>query len=174
MNEKKFDPIDLSVIDLELKIALHASKYFGYFLIFITLGTFIIPIGFLSRTARRMGEYSTLYQLHGKFAVYVTIAIYVLVILSFLGYYKVIQLLLDRKNKIKTIKTVKVLNVIELSEKQKNQWKILNKNYTHQLYVNYQDKFYFDGNTNPNLLNAKMKEIELAKNSEVILKERYY
>lgn len=174
MNEKKFNNNDLSRINLELRLVLSASKYFAFFLLFITLGTFVIPIGFLSRTGRRMGEYSTLYELHGNVAILITIIIYSFVIIGFFSYFKVLDLILDRRNQIKVIKKNKVLNINELSEKEKNKWKILNKSYTHELYISYQDKFYFDSNIHPELLSAKTKEIEMAKNSKIILSEKYY
>lgn len=173
MTEKQFNSQDENIIKKELKEALNATRPFIFFLIFITLGTFLIPIGFLSRTARRIGEYQTLYEIHGDMAVYITIVICFSVISIVLVYLKIVELFLDKKNKIKIVKEKTILNIIELTEKEKKQWKILNKGYTHQIYVSYDDKFLFDSIKNPELLNVKTKEVQYSKSAEVILNESY-
>lgn len=174
MTEKKFDSKDEEIVKKELRQTLKIGFPIFIFLSFITLGTFVIPIGFLSRTARRMGEYTTLYEIHEEVAVMVTIVIYILVLLSYIIYFKLFELLSDNKNKIKVVKKIKVLRINELSEKEKKQWSTLNKNHTHQIYINYNDKKYFNSSINPELLNATIKEIEYSKATEILLSEKYY
>lgn len=84
MIEKRYGLIDEQIIENEFKKALYflISLLFG--LSFITVAVFFIPIGFLSRTARRVGEYVTLFELDKGLAVLIVIIIWLVVLMFFL------------------------------------------------------------------------------------------
>lgn len=82
-----------------------------------------------------------------------------------------LDLLKDKKYKIKIVERIQVTGIQELTESEKRQWKALQKNYTHKIYVDFGNKVYIDSDANSELLNAKFKEIEYSKYAGIFLKE---
>lgn len=171
MLENKNEISDQVIIEKEFKKVLNVLYSLIFGLSFFTIAVFFIPIGFLSRTARRMGEYSTLFDLHGGVAVLIVVILWLVVVFWFFSQSQFIDLLRDKIIKVKIIEKINITEIQELTEVEKRQWKILKNNYTHKVYVDFGDKMYFDVEKNPELLFAKCKVIEYSKYSQIVLKE---
>ena len=169
---KKINEIEQSVIEKEYKSAIKGFINYAAFPLIIAILAFLAPIKLVSKTARRMNEEGTLYDSQGFIVIVIVVVIAILVWGYLLINLNLIQLYLDRKNKIKITEEIKIVSIYEIPENSKKMWKTLEKDYTHEIYFSFNDynikKEQFNSELNPEFLNASKMILEVAKNSKII------